>query len=429
MKKPGKIRSALLNMLGIPISLTDPNFWSGWGGNNAAGQSVNESTVLSLSAAWACTKLISETIGTLPLHIYERTSDGRRVAKDHPLYSIIHNRPSVDVSASTYWESVVATMLLRGNGLSRKLMLGGRLVGLKFMPWSRLNIQQSGRGNFTVKYIEDDGTQTEIPQAELFHIPGFSMNGRWGISAIEYGASVFGSALASSKAANSTFESGLSSTVAFTTDKTLKKEQRKEFRENLSAISGALHAGKSPLLEGGMDAKVLSISPKDAQLLESRSYGVEEVCRWFGVDPSMVGHGQSVSNWGTGLEQKMIFFLTFTLRPMLSRIEQAINSHLLSPGDQLKYYAEFSIEGLLRADSAARSAFYTAMVNNGIWSRDEVRTKENLPAKGGNAGKLMVHSAMMPIDEVGNGSNNQSERVRNSLENWLNEARENEDSD
>lgn len=90
-----------------------------------------------------------------------------------------------------------------------------------------------------------------------------------------------------------------------------------------------MNAGKSPLLEGGMKAETIGIPPKDAQLLESRAFSVsEEVCRWFGVDPSMVGHGNAVSNWGTGLEQKMIAFLTFTLRPWLTRIEQAINSNL-----------------------------------------------------------------------------------------------------
>jgi HK97 family phage portal protein len=116
----------------------------------------------------------------------------------------------------------------------------------------------------------------------------------------------------------------------------------------------------------------------------------------------MVGHTANSTSWGTGIEQQMIGFLTFTLRPWLTRIEQAINKDLLSPVDQLRYYAEFSVEGLLRADSAGRATYESTMVNNGIMTRDEVRRLENLPPMGGNAGVLTVQTALVPIDQLGN---------------------------
>ncbi len=418
MKKiKSKLRNAVLDWLGIPFDLNSA-FWAEWN-TKAAGQNVNEQSILSLSAAWACVRLISETISTLPLHLYERTPDGRKQATNHPMYYIIHNKPNIDSTATTYWESEVASMLLHGNAISRKLMIGNRIVGLEYLPWDRLSIQKLGNGDYKIYYIEKDNTRTLLDNKEIFNIPGFSLNGKWGISAIRYGASVFGSALASNVAANTTFENGLSPTVAFQMDRVLNKEQREDFRTGLEAIRGALNAGKSPLLEGGMKAETIGIPPKDAQLLESRAFSVEEVCRWFGVDPSMVGHGNAVSNWGTGLEQKMIAFLTFTLRPWLTRIEQAINSNLLTPAERTKYYAEFSIEGLLRADSAGRSAFYSTMVNNGIFTRDEVRQRENLPTMGGNANVLTVQSAMIPINDIGKASD--GEQIRNALASWLKE--------
>ena len=150
-----------------------------------------------------------------------------------------------------------------------------------------------------------------------------------------------------------------------------------------------------------MKAEKIGIPPRDAQLLESRAFSVEEVCRWFKVDPTLVGHGTAVSNWGTGLEQKMIAFLMFTLRPWLTRIEQAINTSLLTTSESTRYYAEFSVEGLLRADSKSRAAFFSTMVNNGIFTRDEVRKLENMPTMGGNAGVLTVQSAMTPLDNIG----------------------------
>ncbi|MGM0927538.1 MAG: phage portal protein [Pseudomonadota bacterium] len=422
-KKPGRVKAALLNWLGIPIDLTSDSFWKAWAGSaNAAGQTVNQETVMSLSAAWACTRLIAESVGTLPLHLYERTSNGRRRAVNHPLYGILNRSPNAESTPATYWEAMTASILLRGNGFGEKQRMGNRVVGMRFLVPARLSAQRMANGEYRLHYTEEDGKQRPVREADLIHIPGFSLDGKWGLSAIQYGAGVFGSALAANNAANSTFEKGLAPTVAFSMDKVLKAEQREEFRDNLKKISGALNAGESPLLEGGMKAETIGINPRDAQLLESRSFSVEEVCRWFRVDPSMVGHGNKDSNWGTGLEQKLIAFLTFTLRPWLTRMEQAINKQLLSPQDQQRYYAEFSIEGLLRADSAARAAFYSVMVNNGIMTRDEVRQLENLPLMGGNAEVLTVQTAMAPLDSVGQASDGDTARA--ALAAWLNQGQQ-----
>ena len=399
-KKPGRIKAAVLNWLGVPVGLTDDAFWSSFG-TTAAGQQVNERSVLQLSAVWACARIIAETISTLPLGLFERVGEGRRSASTHPIYTLVRSRPNAGSSAAVFWEAMIVSMLLRGNAFAEKRMIGGRLVSLEFLAPGRLSIGKDSKGNRRYRYTEKDGTQREILEAQIFRIPGFTIDGDWGLSVIEYGASVFGSALASNNAANSTFEKGLAPTVAFTMQQVLKKDQREEFRANLRAISGALNAGESPLLEGGMDAKTIGINPKDAQLLESRAFSVEEICRWFRVPPFMVGHSEKSTSWGTGIEQQMIGFLTFTLRPWLTRIEQAINKDLLSPVEQLRYYAEFSIEGLLRADSAGRASYLSTMVNNGLMTRDEGRAKENLPLKGGNADVLTVQTALIPIDQLG----------------------------
>lgn len=399
-KKPGRVKAAVLNWLGVPVGLTDGAFWAHFG-NDVAGQQVNERTVMQLSTVWACVRLIAETISTLPLGLYERTDKGRMSAQRHPLYHLIRHSPSAGTTPAVFWEAMVVSMLLRGNGFAEQKFIGNRLVAIDFLDRRRLSVGRDSRGNREFRYTEKGGTQRVIPENRIFRIPGFTLDGEWGVSAIEYGAQVFGSALASSGAANSTFEKGLAPTVAFTMQQVLKPEQRKEFREAMKEVSGAINAGKSPLLEGGMDAKTIGINPKDAQLLESRAFSVEEICRWFRVPPWMVGHTEKSTSWGTGIEQQMIAFLTFTLRPWLTRIEQTINRQLLSPADQLRYYAEFNIEGLLRADSGARAEFYSKMVNNGLMTRDEVRVKENQAPRGGNADVLTVQSALIPIDQLG----------------------------
>lgn len=418
-KKPGLIRSALSSLWGGEFTTEGGPQWKAVGSlKNAAGQVISPRTVMSLSAAWACTRLLSETVGTLPLHLYERTSTGRRVATNHPLYRLIHTSPNQYSSSSTFWESNVVAVTLRGNGWSERKNFNGRLQALEFLDPCRLSPRRRSDGLVEFTYTDVSGRRRVIEERNMFHIPGFSFDGRYGVSAIAYGAGVFGSGLAASQAANGTFERGLMPTVAFTMDRVLKKDQRDDFRTDFKKnVAGAMNAGESPLLEGGMKAEAIGIDPSDAQLLESRGFSVEEVCRWFRVDPSLVGHGGKDSNWGTGLEQKLIGFLTFTLRPWLTRIEQAINRQLLSPADQLRYYAEFSIEGLLRADSKARAAFYSVMVNNGIFTRDEVRRLENMPAMGGNAEVLTVQTSMAPLDSLG--QTNDGDTARAALAAWL----------
>lgn len=423
-KSPGRVKSAILNWLGVPIELTNGEFFSYWNGSsNSAGQAVNEKTVMSLSAAWACNRLISQTVATLPLKVYERTPNGRKLAPSHPLYYLLHSKPNAYSTPVTFWESMVSAMALRGNTFAEQKDLSGRLVALDYLIPQRL--QPKNKSKTIWMYTPPDGDRRDIPWSKIFHIPGYSMDGRWGMSVISYGASVFGSALAASAAANKTFENGLLPTVAFSIDRVIKKEQREEFRTAMDDYRGALNAGKSPVLEAGMKAERLGIDPSDAQLLETRAFSVEEVCRWFGVDPSLVGHGQAVSNFGTGLEQKLIAFLTFTLRPWLVRIEQAINTRLISAVDQSRYYAEFSIDGLLRGDTAARAAFYTAMVNNGIFTRDEVRVLENMMPRGGNADELTVQSAMTTIEKIG--VSNQSDRAGSALAAWLKQYEDEKD--
>ncbi|MGU4174114.1 phage portal protein, partial [Pseudomonas aeruginosa] len=162
------------------------------------------------------------------------------------------------------------------------------------------------------------------------------------------------------------------------------------------------------------------INPVDAQLLESRAFSVESICRWFRVPPWMVGHTEKSTSWGTGIEQQMIGFLTFTLGPWLRRIEQSISKDLMTPAERTRFYPKFAVEGLLRADSAGRAAFYAAMVNNGILTRDEVRELEDREPMGGNAAVLTVQSAMTTLDALGQeGGADQANQARAAFRAFL----------
>jgi HK97 family phage portal protein len=152
--------------------------------------------------------------------------------------------------------------------------------------------------------------------------------------------------------------------------------------------SGAMNAGVPMLLDNGLKWQSISINPEDAQMLESRAFSVEEICRFFGVPPHMVGHTEKVTSWGTGLEQQTLGFQKFTLRRRLKRIEQALEKQLLTARDRSEgVKIEFNLEGLLRGDSKSRAEFYRAALGDtqkpGWMVRNEVRRLENLePVEG-----------------------------------------------
>lgn len=398
-KTPGRIKTAVLSWLGVPIDLTSGDFCSQHYGNQSdSGVSVTVTSAMQLDAVWSCVRLISETIATLPLSMYEKTATGKRVATQHPLHTVIHDQPNPDSIAAVFWEADVAAMLLQGCGRAEKLMAGNRVIGLSFLAPCRLTRKVTSSGTKTWVYREDNGKDRVIPDSRVWSIPGFSLDGVNGVSVMQYGAQVFGAAIAAEKAASKTFKNGLLQTLYYKISAFITPKQREDFKKNLA---GTIERGEAPLLEGGLEAGTLGINPVDAQLLESRSFSVEAICRWFRVPPSMVGHGDASSNWGTGIEQQMIGFLTFTLGPWLRRIEQSISKDLLSPSERLKFYPKFNVEGLLRADSAGRAAFYGAMVNNGVLTRDEVRSLEDREPMGGNAAVLTVQSAMTTLDTLG----------------------------
>jgi HK97 family phage portal protein len=164
----------------------------------------------------------------------------------------------------------------------------------------------------------------------------------------------------------------------------------------------AVSAGRPLILNNGMTWHALSINPDDAQMLESRAFSVEEICRFFGVPPFMIGHTEKSTSWGTGIEQQTLGFQKFTLRRRLKRIEQALEKQLLTPKDRAEGVTiEFNIEGLLRADSQARAQFYGRMTAIGAMTINEVRAYENLPpVEGGDVPRIQMQN--VPITDAGN---------------------------
>lgn len=376
-KQPGRVKSALLNWLGVPISLTTGTFWEEWFGTSNSGKVVTADKAIQLSAVWACVRLLSESISTLPLKIYVRQPDGsRKAATDHPAYSILCRRPNSEMTPSRFMLMVVASICLRGNAFIEKKFIANRLVSLVPLLPQNMVVKRLTTGVLEYKYTEN-GSERVIPIKNIMHIRGFGLDGVCGMMPMKTGRDVIGSAMAVEESAAKIFEQGLQSSGFLTAEQALNDEQRERLREYMAKFTGSKNAGKIMVLEGGLKYQGVTMNPEDAQMLESRSFSIEEICRWFRVPPFMVGHTTKQSSWASSLEGMNLQFLTHTLRPLLVNIEQEIGRCLLDSDDEV--FAEFSVEGLLRADSAGRAAYYTSALQNGWMSRNDVRRLENMP--------------------------------------------------
>lgn len=384
-----------------------------------SGVSVTPATALKLSAVWACVSLRAATISSLPLHLRD---DGKRHATRHPLYTILHDSPNADMTASEFWEMQLASLDLWGNAYAEIERNGvGQVVALNPLRPEKVTVKRAKSGALRYVYWRD-GKEVEYPQERIFHLKGFTLDGLVGLSPVQYQAETMGGLLSANRAAAREFLNGLKvGGFLKVGSTTLKPDQRTKLSAALAKFGLPENAGKWMILEAGMEpasSQGMKVNPVDAQLLESRYFGIEEVCRAFRVPPQLIGHTDKASSWASSLENTNLGFLTYSLRPTLVRIEQAITRQLLAPGERGAYRPKFSVEGLLRADSAARSTFYREMLQNGVFTINHVLDLEDLPpVEGGDV--RIVPMNMTTLDKVG--AESPADSAKRALMDWLRE--------
>ncbi len=370
-------------------------------GGSSAGVCVNDQAAMGVSAFFACVRLLASSIGSLPLPVYRRGNDGvAKPAPETPLYRVLHDSPNADQTPVDYVEFMVISLLMRGNHYARKLKEGARLIGLEPVRPDIVSVRRASNGSLRYRWTWD-GVSYDLGEEEVFHVRGFGGGPTGGLSVISHARESLGIAIAADRAAASMFANGLRPSGQIVFDKFLSPEERAIARGELAdQFVGAANSGRPFMFEGGAKFEAFTMNADDAQLLESRGWSVEEICRWFGVPPFMIGHNEKTTSWGTGIEQMLLGFQKFTLNPYLRRIEQSIRKQLLSPAERAQgLFAEFNLEGLLRADSQGRARFYETMTRIGAMTRNEVRAKENLPpVDGGDV--ITIQSQNVPLEQL-----------------------------
>lgn len=379
-----------------------PKIDAGYAGGSA-GVMVTNTSALSLSAVYACTSLLSGTISSLPLQVFRTDSNGyRRVFREHPLYALLHDAPNYDQTSLDFLDGFSTAIELRGNGLAaKKLGTGGRIIALRPIHPDAWTVKRLESGVLEYRWTEDGRRSFVGTDRDVLHVRGPGGDPLGGLSTLAAGHKTLAAAMHADNAAAKMFENGLKPSSVIKFKDWLTPEQRTLAHNQLvDKYMGAMNAGKPFVAEGGVEYQNLSITPEDAQMLETRGFNVEEICRFFGVPPVMIGHSGGSTAWPTSVEQQVLVFQKFTLRRRLKRIEKAMMQQLLTPQDRADgVIIEFNLDGLLAGDSASRAAFYGQGLRNGWMTINEVRGRENLPAvEGGNTPRMQMQNVPITQD-------------------------------
>jgi HK97 family phage portal protein len=365
-----------LSLIGLEKRAVNPS----WSGAALMRGDFTPGKAESLSAVYACVSAISETIASLPLILYRRTDDdGRERANDHPLYKVLHDSPNELQTALEFREMMQAMVLLRGNAHAEiKRGYDGQVRSLTPIPGDRITTLQLDNGRMAYDVADGKGKMRRLLQEEVFHLRHRSENGITGISPITASRETVQLALSERDHGNSTFNNGAKLSGILKFPQKLSQEQRYGISNSWkSQYAGGANAGKTAILEEGVEYQTISMSMEDAQWLESRQFSVEEIARLFRVPPTIIGdlrHG----NYSNSVEMNRVF-VVHTLRRHMAMWEQAIARSLLTEAGRRTYFAEHNVEGLLRGDSGNRADFYSKGVADGWLTIDEVRKYENLP--------------------------------------------------
>lgn len=351
-----------------------------------AGVSVTEDVAMRVATVYACVGLIAGAIATLPLHIYERAGNERRRA-EHEYWWMLNEQPCDGYSAATAWEALMLNKLVYGDGIARILrpsMLSSRAIGWK--PYHRLHAQPYRATDGVLRYrlLEDDGSISVVDQADIIHLPSLGFDGVSSPSPItHYARETIGALLAAERYSSKVFTSGGTHDFALKTPAKLTKEQADALLASITARANADPGTRVPLiLSGGLEgAGNISMNAKDTEIMAARLFGVQEICRMYGVPPSMVGHTDKTTSWGSGIEHLGIGFVRYTLQRHLTSIAQEFNRKLWPT--RPRYFVEHLTAALERGDLKTRfEAYRVALGRAGEqpWMLpDEVRRIENMP--------------------------------------------------
>jgi HK97 family phage portal protein len=402
--------------------------WFRWGGNalaEARGEQyappsgalvpglgvINADSAMQISTVWNCIERRANVVASLPLFVYRVDNAGQKqLARGTLLYQLLHDSPNARMTPFEFWRAMMMNHDLRGNAYARIDRNGrGEAVALWPMPADQVKhvVMEDGTGVYEYRIGNDLAILSE---QSVLHLKNLG-NGTTGLPKLDFMGATASEAANAQRQANGMFSNGGKPTGILMVDSLLKEEQRERLRANMALLSNG-STDRLFVLEANMKYQPISLTAEQMQLLETRKFTIEEICRWFDVPP-VLAHHANVTTWGSGIEQIIDGWHKLSVRPMLVNIDQAVKKRVLTNEQRASMHAEFSHDALLRGNIKDRYEVYTKGIQGGVLKPNEARQLENLPpVDGGDS--LMVQSQMVPISQLGQQAGN---GVRNGNEN------------
>lgn len=362
---------------------------------------VGPDGALQLSAVWACIERRANILASLPLFTYQRLANGQKeLARETRLYQLLHDSPNSRMTPFEFWRALMMNHDLRGAGYARidRDEATGEALAIWPMPADQVTPLVLDDGAMVYQY--QVGADVAVYAEENVLVIKNLGNGTVGLSKLDFMRATVAEAGSAQANANRLFSTSGKPTGVLMVDGVLSKEQREAVRERFAEMQTGSTA-RLFVLEASMKYQQLSLSPEDQQLLQTRQFAVEEICRWFDVPPVMVHHS-NVTTWGSGVEQIIDGFYKMTLGPLVVGVEQAIRKRVLTPAQRARYTCEFSIDALLRGSLKDRAEIFAKLSQNGGITRNEFRQLENWPRVADPmADALTVQTNLLPIGLLG----------------------------
>ena len=370
-----------------------------------AGVAVNRDSAMTYGAYYACVRLIAENIAMLPWRVYESSDGIRKIAEGRPEDGMVYRAANDETNSYEFRMALMVSALTEGNGIAEIDRLGsGEAGALWHIDWSRVNPARDRRGRLIYDIAETNQPNTVLNAADVIHLRGgVTHDGVTGLSVLQYAKQCISLGLAMEQFGAGFFGNGAMPSGVIETDndwaepdewgpdsvKNIKNTWRKR-NSNAAGLNGGVE-----VLEPGQKFKPISISPGEAQFLESRQNGVLEVCRWFNVKPHKVASLERSTN--NNIEAQNIEHVTDCLQPWVTRLEQEVDFKLFRKKTQ--YYNKLNLAALLRGDLKAREVFYKTMLDRGVYSIDEVRAFEDMnPLPDGLGKQRFVQANMSTLE-------------------------------
>ena len=358
---------------------------------------VTEDSAMQLSAVWACVRLLSETVASLPVNVYRKTATGRELAPDHWLAVLMARKPNRYQTKVEFFETLMLNLALHGNAYAKITKVGGKIRSLLPLMASQIETKLLADGS-VVHLYHADGNIDVLSAESVWHVKLYG-NGIVGKSPLAFGRNMFGIAQAAEQSVGKIYANGGKPSGVLSFDRLLTPAQRASVRENFATLTTGTD-DRLLVIEQGMKFDAVSMSPQDIELLASRKHQIDEIARWFGVPSILINQNEGSTTLGSSTAEIISGFYKLNLRPYLERIEASVKTWLFTPEEANQYEFEFDFEGLLRSDLKSRLEGYRTAVAGTILTPNEVRRIEGWPrVDGGDV--LLSQVNMTPIEKLG----------------------------